>query len=622
MNIISLKFLAKRIALVLVVFSLCRLLFLIFNWKNFADAEISSLLFAFILGVRFDVAVLFTMNSLFLLMSILPVNQFNGTYQKILKILFYLVNVPLTFINLIDVGYFKYRYKRTTAEVFGIWKDVQEQSMQILVSYWHLVLIALLLVIFFYRLYPTLPSETREKRFSKRRSSLVFITLVALIFFGIRGGLQLKPLRPNHAFILSPNILGNVVLNTPFSIVATVEAKGVDDVKYFNTNKEVVDIIYKQDTIKKASKDNVVIIIVESLSKEYISTGNNQKGYTPFFDSLAKEGLFFNHHFANGTTSIEAVPAIVASIPSLMEESYITSIYQTNQIHGLAEELNKHGYHSSFFHGGKNGTMGFDVFAKNAGFQHYYGMNEYPHSADDFDGNWGIFDEPYLQYFCQKLSSFPQPFLGTVFTLSSHHPYTIPEKLRGKFPKGKIPILESIGYADYSLQKFFECASKKSWYKNTYFVITADHTQEKISKFDIEGEFRVPLLIYHPGKRFKGFIDNKVTQHVDIMPTLLSELGIRPEKRILFGQSVLSEGAGEAITQSYGSINYNLIGIDYYYQINSGKGILTLMPDRRPKGKSFEDSLSLNMSLKLKAYIQYYLNGLNHNNWYSFEQKK
>lgn len=111
--------------------------------------------------------------------------------------------------------------------------------------------------------------------------------------------------------------------------------------------------------------------------------------------------------------------------------------------------------------------MGFDNFSKAAGIDNYIGQNEYVGNKADFDGSWGIYDEPYLQYIANYLDTVKSPFFAGIFTLSSHHPYKIPNEYSGKFPKGNIPILESIGYADYALQQFFDRISKSDWYKNT-----------------------------------------------------------------------------------------------------------------------------------------------------------
>ena len=163
-------------------------------------------------------------------------------------------------------------------------------------------------------------------------------------------------------------------------------------------------------------KKNVFVIILESFSSEHIGAlthqiGNKNTDFTPFLDSLAEKSLVFEG-FANGKRSIEGIPAILASLPTWMTEDFITSQYSSNKFNSLASILKAEGYNTSFFHGGKNGTMGFDAFSKSAGFEFYYGKNEYPDQSD-FDGSWGISDEPYLQYIAKTLNTTPEPFLGS-----------------------------------------------------------------------------------------------------------------------------------------------------------------------------------------------------------------
>ena len=105
------------------------------------------------------------------------------------------------------------------------------------------------------------------------------------------------------------------------------------------------------------------------------------------------------------------------------------------------ELLQKEGYHTSFFHGAKNGSMYFDQFMRTAGVKEFFGLNEYP-NQDDYDGTWGIWDEPMLQWMSSKLNGFKQPFFSSIFSLTSHHPFVVPVKYRDQFPKGSVEVIE------------------------------------------------------------------------------------------------------------------------------------------------------------------------------------
>src|SRR5690606_39267322 len=128
--------------------------------------------------------------------------------------------------------------------------------------------------------------------------------------------------------------------------------------------------------------------------------------YTPFLDSLAGEGMSFTNSYANGLRSAEGLRAIFSGIPSLMAEPFTTSVYSTNKITSIPGLLKTQRYHTSFSHGATNGSMSFDVFTRSAGVDHYYGRTEY-NNDKDYDGNWGIYDEPFLQYFEQGLNNTP-----------------------------------------------------------------------------------------------------------------------------------------------------------------------------------------------------------------------
>jgi phosphoglycerol transferase MdoB-like AlkP superfamily enzyme len=223
-----------------------------------------------------------------------------------------------------------------------------------------------------------------------------------------------------------------------------------------------------------------------------------------------------------------------------MEESYITANYGENRLGSIASVLRDNGYTTAFFHGGYNGSMNFNVFTKHVGYSKYFGMNEY-NNRKDYDGNWGIYDEPFLQYMVKTISGFKQPFATTVFTISSHHPYTIPKQHIGRFPKGSLIVHETVGYADYALRKFFEAAQKTDWFDNTLFVITADHSSLTQSKeFRTQnGLYRIPFIIYSP-QLTKGVVSSQVAQQIDIVPTIADLLHV-PQNVFSFGRSVFCD---------------------------------------------------------------------------------
>ena len=330
---------------------------------------------------------------------------------------------------------------------------------------------------------------------------------------------------------------------------------------------------------KSMNKENVIIIILESFGKEYIGFFNNGKGYTPFLDSLLGKSLVFSNSFADGKRSIDAMPAILSSIPSWMGIPYVNTSYQSNNISSLGKILAKEGYYTAYFHGGRNGTMAFDNYINVSAFGKYYGMNEYSQKSD-FDGGWGIGDEPFLQFIVKDINRNKHPFCVAFFTLSSHQPYHIPDKYNNKFKGGPLPIFKAIQYADYSLQQFFKTVSTMPWYSNTLFVITADHSAESMSPYyqTMIGKYAVPIVFFKPGTKL--IADTKrVVEQIDIMPSILDHLNY-PYKYFAFGSSVFDTTMpGRAVQFNEGLLQ--IVKPPYFFVFeNKPLGFYNFMSDK------------------------------------------
>ncbi|MBG0860666.1 MAG: LTA synthase family protein, partial [Bacteroidales bacterium] len=414
-----------------------------------------------------------------------------------------------------------------------------------------------------------------------------------------------------------------IVLNTPFSLLRTSGKKALVKQNFFNEDrlKELYNPHYIPVREKSMSRENVVIIILESFSREYIGAlnrdldGGTYTGYTPFVDSLLSESLTFEVSVANGKKSIDAMPSILASIPSL-ETPYTISHYANNQIEGLASLLKKKGYYTTFFHGALSGSMGFDSFARMSGFDDYVGLEKYPYDNGS-DGMWGIWDEPFFRFFAERMESFPQPFLASIFSLSSHHPFIVPDQYKNKFRKGPAPIVEVIGYTDFALREFFRKISAAPFFSNTLFVITADHTNELIHKeFQNDyGYYSIPVIFYKPGSNLKG-IKNRIAQQIDIMPTVLSYLNY-DEEFIAFGNNLLDDSTESFAFNTNGS-NYHLYMKDHILVMIDFKpaGLFNFKTDRFLQSNLMDSEpvLLKQMEDKLKAVIQSYNSRLIDNN--------
>ena len=617
----------------MVLFSLCRIGFFVFNYKMFPGITVSQFLTIMRGGLTFDISAVVYINMLFILFHIIPLEiRYNEVYQAILKYIFYITNGIAIAFNGMDFVYYRFVNKRATADVFKTFEHDSNNTkvfFRFLADYWPATLFTLFvwfLMVYFYKKVKVEKPGNVNKIGYYTVNILMIPLAIALVIGAARGGYKhsTRPITISNAarYVESPRDVA-IVLNTPFSIFRTLGKKPLVRYNFFDNEKlsQLYNPLHKATTGKPFTNDNVVIIILESFAREYIVSlnptleGGTYKGYTPFIDSLISVSMTFDVSIANGKKSIDAMPSVLASVPSL-ETPYTISHYANNQINGIAELLKKKGYYSAYFHGAPNGSMGFDSFAKMAGFDDYIGLNQYPDKAD-FDGMWGVWDEPFFKFFGKKLDTFKQPFLASIFSLSSHHPFKVPEKYSGKFKKGSAPILEVIGYSDFALREFFNQISKSPWFDNTLFVLTADHTNESVHKeFQNNfGAYCVPIIFFKPGSDLKG-IKPRIAQQIDIMPTILSYLNY-DEDYIAFGSNLLDDSAESFAFNTNGS-TYNLYMKDHILEMIDNKPVSLynykndLLLENSLLEK--EPDIEKHMEEKLKAITQTYNTRLIDNN--------
>ncbi|TNF28474.1 MAG: LTA synthase family protein [Bacteroidetes bacterium] len=530
MNRMFWKRLVGSLLIAFVSLSLTRLVFYV-NLAGYFQADTTELLSAFSLGLRFDaVTVAYLLGPFFIALPFV-----RGGIPEKLTIWFFIGMLSvMNLLNCIDAEFFRFTSRRSTDDLFEfafLSDDLFNIGPNLIIHFWYLLAAFLLIMLGSYWSMRKLFRSSQGESISWR-TPIELLVVSTLLILGARGGFQRIPISIIDASKIDRAELNPVVLSTPFTIIKTL---GKPELPEFNFDtREMADLTPiavpgNNEFSGRFRGKNVVVIIVESLSTEYIGALNGlEVGYTPFIDSLCTVSMVFDNAFANGHRSIEGIPAVLASVPTLMYEPFTTSRYAGNRISSLTNLLASEGYFSAFMHGGNKNSMNFESFAKQAGFDIIYDRDDYPHPDAHYDGYWGISDHYFLQQCVSEFSQFEQPFVASVFTLSSHHPYAIPEEFKGRFPKGTLPIHESIGYADEALRVFFQKASNSNWFNNTLFVITADHTSlSENEQYQTKlGSLRIPILLYQPGD--SSFIGkpSQLMQQIDIMPTVLNLVGL------------------------------------------------------------------------------------------------
>ncbi len=547
--------------LMLLVLALSRWSLYLLNMDTFNSLNTTDLLRAFIKGLRFDLFVLgiIAIPSFFYHLLFVAVFGASRKFERVVNSVSLILVLIAVVLNMSDAIYYRFTLKRMTADIITYLFENDgglDQLPSFLINFWYITLSVIVLAWALTR-FMLGSKKTRKTPFKRHKwwtSTTLFLLTAGILFIALRGGLQLKPINTVDASREVKPVAVPLVLNTPFTIIKTYGKPALTEKHFFSPAQvnNFYNPIKSYNNKVTTSPKNVVIIILESFSLQHIGYFTGEQSFTPFLDSLLTKSLSCAA-IANGKRSIEGIPSILSGLPTISAVPFLSSVYATNHIQSIASYLKKYGYSSGFFHGGKNGTMSFDVYASKAGFDAYYGLNEYPNMSD-FDGHWGISDEPYFQYFAKEINHFKAPFVASIFSLSSHHPYKVPEKYKDVLPKGKHPIQQCIAYTDMALRAFFTTAKQQDWYKNTLFVITADHTSEGTeSKYrNAFWQFRIPLAFYAPGDTNLALQStHKAVQQTDIFPSIVDYLGYN-DSLLAFGSSIFDTTAVPLATNRYG----------------------------------------------------------------------
>ncbi|MBQ9532800.1 MAG: sulfatase-like hydrolase/transferase [Prevotella sp.] len=631
------------------LYFVARVEFLSENLGLFADSDFSiqNLLTMGYGGFMFDrTAILYT-NMIWMLLMLFPWHgKETRLYHQSCKWLFVIVNSITLVVNLCDSVYFPFTLRRTTTSVFREFSGESNLGGIFLtefVRHWYLVLLAVVLIVLTWKLYVMPRTERKSYRTLRRQVTfaglqlLFLLAAIPLVIGGIRGGLStgIRPITINNAnqYVQRPSECA-IVLNTPFALIRTIGKSVFQVPPYYNNIEEAAEVFnpmhgnsVRCDTVATYGADkgglgrpNIVVLIVESFGREYIGAlnkdldGGHYQGYTPNVDRLIGESLTFRHSFANGKKSIDGMPSVLCSIPMFIEPFVLTPS-SMNTYTGIAGLLSGEGYHTAFFHGANRGSMGFLAFANKIGFKDYFGRQDY--EADprfggpkDFDTHWGIWDEPFLQYYCAKMSEMPEPFMTALFTVSSHHPFVVPDEYKNVFKEGELPIHKCIRYTDMAIGRFFEEARKQPWYANTVFVLTSDHTNQTCHdefRSDI-GTFSAPIIIFDPSGRLPRGMSESVAQQIDIMPTLLGLSGY-DKPYMAFGIDLLNTPAEETFAVNYLNGTYQYVKKGYVLQFDGNETKAVYSVDDRTMQHNLIGTVAEQeqMERELKAIIYQYM---------------
>ena len=621
-----------RIFLVYICYSICRILFIYFNNDITQIESFSELADLCYHGIRFDNVAIVYSNLIFILLSILP---WKGTtliaYQKILFLVFLSCNTFFLSLNFVDLAYYRFNNNRLMSNFLEV---VEFETNKVTLLFHFIEVYYYLFILFFMMIFILAWAYKKVKVYPifidnylhySLSSVIFFLGTIALFVLGARGGDFKKSTRPITIIDAMNDVKtpqqSDVVLNSAFTVLKTL---GMNKVKKTNrfSQEEINSVLnpvkHYTENNRFEKRPNVVIFILESMAREYWGSMNVSydipgfKGYTPFLDSLAQHSLIFPNHFATSRKSIHGMPSILAGIPSF-ETSYSSSLYSRQKVESVVSVAKALDYDTSFFHGAANGSMGLSGFANTLGYEQYYGRTEF-NNDNEFDGFWGIWDEPFFLFTKSILDQKKTPFLSTIFTISSHEPYIIPKKYEGVFDKGDLQMHQCVGYTDFALKKFFESSKNSDWFDDTIFIFTADHGNQTFYPFykKMVNRFANPLMIYKPNSNLVG-VDNRLASHMDIFPTV-ADLIDYPKPFRSWGRSLVSDDTTEPFVVNYFSGGSYFIMDENYICVHNGFEAIGFY---ELNDKNFENNiidqknqLMVDLEKKCSLFLENYFNTL------------
>ncbi len=607
---------AKLFLLLLIIYFLMRVVFGIVYFSN-EHFKNTDLLEVFYWGARLDFAALFYINIAFFVfcLAISPLKSLE-LQKKILLILFSIINLPFIALNFIDLVYYQYNLRRSTTDIFLVLGGSIHSFATLFKQYWFVVLVFIIVALLFIIITKKVLRKLKPHEPGRPFMPWLALILVIAVSFALSRGFSNRPIGPNSSLLYVHPKFQPLVNNSTLNILdsylrATTQ---IQKKNYFTQTK--LDSIYSVSRqyrhTASLQKRNIVIFVLESFSAGCLEAGA-EKAQTPFFDSLLNISTVCTNSYENGHESTKGLSAILVSVTPFLDEPIFMSNYSSLDFNGIGSILKDEGYSTNFFHGAEYDHFNFAKLCKMTGIDQYYSKDTYKHPQHD-DGNWGIYDEFFFDYFAQAVSQKKQPFFSVLYNISSHPPFAFPSEKKKEFTiPGQSAQLNSITYVDNCFKELFANISRQPWYNNTLFVFIADHNlTPKNNQALMTRSLRIPFFIHDPKKPQKTII-TKTAQQLDVVPTVLDMINYsRPF--VSFGNSVFRNDEGFSICRINGV--YQLIdsltvtGFDemsnkvVYHYAHGKDGNLT---NDRYKSDSF--SIQKN-SDRIKAIIQRFNNSL------------
>ena len=589
------------------IFFLGRLFLFILYFNHFSGISENYWL-TFIYGLRMDTitaSVLLIIPTLILALSPNIFRNFANILLKyymllVLVIAIYIENATFPFIAQYDMrpNYLFVEYLEYPREVFSM----------IFAAYKLELFIALIMIVSFIYFYMKKTKESKAFETPFWIRFLLIFPIGALLFIGIRSSFGHRGANPSDAMYTGNRMVNEITKNSLHNIVYAIYTSKKHDAKdiekrYGNMEiKEAIKRVQKRLNItpddeklpftrlekshfKKQNPKNLVIFIQESLGYQFVEAVGGEAGITPNLNRLAKEGVLFTDMYSNGTRSVRGLAGVSAGNLAIPGKGVVKRNKSQSDFYTLASSLKPLGYHTSFMYGGEARFDNMKSWFLGNGFDEVIEQKDFVNPT--FTAPWGVCDEDLIvraNEELKKLHNKGQKFATVMFSQSNHSPFEYPydkiELIDGQVAQS---VKNAVKYADYAIGKFIELAKKEAYYKDTIFMIVADHNTRVYGNDMVPVDmFHIPALII--GEGIEPMSYDKISTQPDALATVLDLVGVDLSYPIM-GHSIFSDKKQ----------NVSLMQFHTAYALRVDDKVAVIRPNKKPitflytNPKDFED---------------------------------
>lgn len=526
----------------LALFFLVRLVILLLYPASFSDLPFFKTLGAFASGMRFDISAILFFTLPFLLLLNLPLKHSAKRYWiHVCMWPMYLVTMVFIFLLAADIIYFSFVQRHATNELVLVFDDI-DYILSLGIGTFALPLAGV--AVLFAAMATLWLRLIRLREYSVKRRYALFGGLVFAGSIGFSGNIDLRMLSIADAFNASGRKIGNLKMNGIFSALHSYrQINQRDDLVHLGEQQAYTELGLDQKPFPLLQQFhagnqpkrhfNIVLLIMESWPAYYIDAiGKNNFHVTPNFDRLFSESVSYANFYASGSRSIHGLHAILTGVPVLPSLPYIGHGLEKKNITRVGKLFQQAGYKTIFLQSSRRTSLRLHAIAAELGFTDFYGQEDYDLAAKYPGQKIPAFgwDEDTLLFLKKKLDTTGKPFIAALFSGTTHMPFPpLPPKFQrypGAGEDNKAGFLNTMLYSDYSIGRFFTEARKSAWFKDTIFIVTADHSEgARFRQPDFIEDFHIPLIIYAPHILQPEVIE-AVGSQLDILPTIVDASGV------------------------------------------------------------------------------------------------